>query len=103
MQTKKRNVMVFLLAFVLIFQIFVAGTGNVTLAVTTTLDNCDSTSGWSGGSTVSLDTTNKKEGTGCLTRTASTTSWFYKTFSPAVNSGVTEATVISISGCMYRM
>jgi predicted phosphodiesterase len=58
----------------------------------TMLDNCDSTSGWTGGSTISLDTTNMKEGAGCLTRAASTTDWFKKTFSPAVNSGVTEST-----------
>lgn len=90
MQVKKRNGMLILLVLVLILQIFTARTGNVALAVNTTLDNCDSTSGWTGGSPVSLDTTNMKEGSGCLTRTASTTDWFKKTFNPAVNSGVTQ-------------
>jgi hypothetical protein len=65
--------------------------GATILAVSTTLDKCDSITGWSGGSTITLDTTNMKEGTGCLTRTANTIDWFKKTFSPAVNSGVTEA------------
>lgn len=60
-------------------------------AVSTAIDKCDSTAGWSGSDSVSLDTTNKKEGTGCLTKTGSGTDWFKKTLSPAVNSGVSES------------
>ena len=63
----------------------------VTLAVSTVLDNCNSATGWTGSDTISLDSTNMKEGTGCLTKTGSGIDWFKKTFSPAVNSGVTES------------
>lgn len=60
-------------------------------AASMTIDKCDSTAGWAGSDAVTLDTANKKEGTGCLTKTGRGTDWFKKTFSPAINSGVTES------------
>ena len=55
------------------------------------LDNCDSTSGWTSGNALSVDTTDKQEGTGSLKAIGSQTVWFQKTFSTAVNTTVTES------------
>lgn len=88
--TKKRKVLSLLCCIAIISSLVVLNAGLVQ-AITTTLDNCDSTSGWTGSNTVTLDTTNKREGTGCLTKTGSGTDWFKKTFGTAVNSGVTES------------
>ena len=56
-----------------------------------TLDTCDSLTGWSSHNTLSLDTTNKQQGTGCLSETGAIEGQFWKSFSTAVNTGVTES------------
>ena len=56
-----------------------------------TLDTCDSLTGWSSHNTLSLDTTNKQQGTGCLSETGAIEGQFWKSFSTAVNAGVTES------------
>jgi hypothetical protein len=55
------------------------------------LDKCDSTSGWTSNNTLSLNTSDKKEGTGSLQSVGSGTDEFAKAFGTAVNSGVTAA------------
>lgn len=55
------------------------------------LDTCDNNSGWAGTNPISVDTTNKKQGAGSLTRTGNGIAWFQKTYSTAVNSGVSES------------
>jgi arabinoxylan arabinofuranohydrolase len=56
-----------------------------------TLDTCDALTGWSSHNTLSLDTTNKQQGTGCLSETGAIEGQFWKSFSTAVNAGVTES------------
>jgi alpha-L-fucosidase 2 len=56
-----------------------------------TLDTCDSLTGWSSHNTLSLDTTNKQQGTGCLSETGAIEGQFWKSFGTAVNAGVTES------------
>jgi hypothetical protein len=86
---KFRKVLAIICCLVLLSSIIVFN--STVQAASTTIDKCDSVTGWTGSNSVTLDTTNKKEGTGCLTRTGSGTDWFKKTFSPAINSGVTES------------
>jgi hypothetical protein len=54
------------------------------------LDHCDATTGWSGSNPVSINTSDKKEGTGSIQSIGSGTDEFKKVFS-AFNSGVTVA------------
>lgn len=84
----RKTLSIFCFFIILIYALL--GFSSNALGVTTTLDKCDSASGWSGSDAVSLDTTNMKEGAGCLTKTGSGTDWFKKVFSAPVNSGVTQ-------------
>src|SRR5262245_21392899 len=58
------------------------------------LDSLDSLAGWSssGNSTLSLDTTDKKEGTASLVSTGTGQDWFEKSFSTPVDSTATRDT-----------
>lgn len=69
----------------------VGWSGSDAIFAGTRLDTCDSISGWSGSDSVSLDTTNKKEGSGCLTSTGSGVEWFKKSFSTSLNTEVNES------------
>ncbi len=55
------------------------------------LDNCNSLNGWSSSNSLTLDTSDKKEGTASIQSAGSGTDEFRKTFSTPVNSGVTAA------------
>lgn len=55
-----------------------------------TLDHADSLNGWSGNNPVTLDTTNEREGTGCLSETGQNIDQFEKSFSTPLNTGVNE-------------
>ncbi|MCX6309318.1 MAG: DUF5010 domain-containing protein [Bacteroidia bacterium] len=55
------------------------------------LDDCDNTSGWTSSQTLSLNTVDEMQGTGCVQFSGSTTDEFKKVFSPAFNSGTTLA------------
>jgi hypothetical protein len=54
------------------------------------IDSCDSATGWSSGNTLSVNTTDKKEGTGSLQAVGSGTDEFSKLFTP-INTGVSAA------------
>lgn len=54
------------------------------------LDHCDASTGWVSGNTLTLNTSDKKEGTGSLQSVGSGTLEFQKTFT-AVNTGATVA------------
>jgi uncharacterized protein YjdB/cephalosporin-C deacetylase-like acetyl esterase len=56
------------------------------------ISNCDVISGWLSGNTLTLNTTDQKEGSGCLQSIGSKTDEFKKIFAPALNTGVTAAT-----------
>ncbi len=86
---KYKKVLAMICCLMLLSSLTVCGT--TVQAASTVIDKCDSISGWSGSDAVTLDTANKREGTACLTKTGSGTDWFKKTFSPAINSGVTES------------
>jgi hypothetical protein len=53
------------------------------------LDECDSLTGWRSSQTLTLNTTDQKQGTACIEFTGSTTDEFIKVFSPAFHSGTT--------------
>lgn len=55
------------------------------------LDHCDATTGWVSGNTLSVNTTDLKEGTGSLQSAGSGTLDFQKAFSTSVNTGATAA------------
>lgn len=55
------------------------------------LDDCDNTTGWTSSQTLSLNTSDKMQGSGCVEFTGSTTDEFKKVFSPAYSSGITVA------------
>ena len=58
------------------------------------ISTCDSNSGWTPASTVTVNSTDKKEGTACLQSAGSigvTTNDFIKVFSPPINTGSTIA------------
>jgi hypothetical protein len=61
----------------------------VTVEGTIYLDECDSLTGWTSSQTLTLNTVDMKQGTGCIQFTGSTTNEFIKVFSPAFNSGTT--------------
>lgn len=68
--------------------------GNIDeLVVIPYLDDCDATSSWSTATTNTLtnNTTNKKQGAGCLQMTGSATEEFKTVFTPAFNSGLTSS------------
>jgi len=54
------------------------------------IDHCDATAGWASGNTLTLNTGDKKEGTGSLQAVGSGTLEFQKTFT-AINTGATAA------------
>jgi lysophospholipase L1-like esterase len=56
--------------------------------VATYLDHCDAAAGWSSANTLTVNTGDKKEGTGALQSTGSNTLEFQKVFTP-VNTGAT--------------
>lgn len=56
------------------------------------ISNCDATSGWLSGNTLTLNTTDQKEGSGCLQSTGSKTDEYKKIFAPTLNTGVTPST-----------
>ncbi|MBB6110000.1 hypothetical protein SAMN05421821_108193 [Mucilaginibacter lappiensis] len=58
--------------------------------VTVFLDHCDTTTGWTSSNTLSVNTTDKQEGTGALQSVGSGTDEFKKNFT-AVNTGATAA------------
>lgn len=62
---------------------------DITVHGTVYLDECDSLTGWTSSQTLVLNTTDQKQGTGCIQFTGSTTNEFTKVFSPAFNSGTT--------------
>ncbi|MBV5342968.1 DUF5010 domain-containing protein, partial [bacterium] len=68
-------------------------TSSATVTVTGTLylDECDLTTGWTSSQSLTLNTTDKQQNTGCIEFTGSTTDEFKKVFSPAFNSGTTLA------------
>jgi uncharacterized protein YjdB len=88
------------------------GTGNATISATThdgwkmasaqitvtplpvnkKISNCDSNSGWTSSNTLTVNTTNQKEGTGCLQSVGTSTDDFKRVFSPPINTGVSVAT-----------
>lgn len=53
------------------------------------LDDCDELTGWGSSAVLTLNTTNQKEGAGCIEFSGSQTDEFKKIFSPAYNSGAT--------------
>jgi cephalosporin-C deacetylase-like acetyl esterase len=53
------------------------------------LSDCDSNSGWTSGNTLTVNSTDKKEGAACLQTVGSKTNDFMKVFSPPVNTGST--------------
>jgi hypothetical protein len=53
------------------------------------LDDCDELTGWGSSAALALNTTDQKEGAGCIEFTGDQTDEFKKTFSPAYNSGAT--------------
>lgn len=55
----------------------------------TYLDHCDATAGWASGNTLTLNTTDKKEGSGSLQSVGSGTAEFQKVFTTPFNSGAT--------------
>ncbi len=68
--------------------------GNIDeLKVIPYFDNCDTTTGWSTAATNTLtsNTADKKQGSGCIQMVGSATEEFKKVFSPAYNSGTTIA------------
>jgi hypothetical protein len=62
--------------------------GNTPIAVS--LDNADATTGWTSANTLSVNTSDKKEGTGSLQSIGSGTDEFKKVLTP-VNTGATVA------------
>ena len=56
------------------------------------LDKCDAASGWAGGNPLTINTTDKKEGSGSLQSVGAGTDEFKKVFASAYNSGVPAAT-----------
>ncbi|QEM11754.1 glycoside hydrolase family 71/99-like protein [Mucilaginibacter rubeus] len=55
---------------------------------TTYIDHCDAATGWTSGNTLSINTADKKEGTGALQSAGSATDEFRKSFT-AINTGAT--------------
>jgi hypothetical protein len=58
----------------------------------TYLDHCDATTGWTSANTLSVNTSDKKEGTGSLQSVGSGTDEFKKVFTTPFNSGASVAT-----------
>jgi hypothetical protein len=58
------------------------------LPVTTSVDNCDASTGWGSANVLTINATDEKEGTGCLQAVGSSTDEFKKVFT-AFNSGAT--------------
>jgi lysophospholipase L1-like esterase len=56
------------------------------------LDHCDATTGWVSANTLSLNTTDKKEGAGALQSVGSGTDEFKKAFTTPINTGASAAT-----------
>jgi lysophospholipase L1-like esterase len=56
------------------------------------LDHADAATGWASGNTLTVNTTDKKEGTGSLQSVGSGTLEFQKTFATPLNSGASAAT-----------
>ena len=59
--------------------------------LTNYLDNCDLKTGWLNATTLTLNTTDEKEGVGCIEFSGSGTDEFKKVFSTPYNSGVTAS------------
>lgn len=55
------------------------------------LDHCDATTGWVSGNTLTVNTTDKKEGTGSLQSVGSGTLEFQQHFATPLNTGATAA------------
>jgi uncharacterized protein YjdB len=55
------------------------------------ISTCDSNSGWTTGNTVTVNSTDKKEGAACLQSVGPNTNDFIKVFSPPINTGSTIA------------
>ncbi len=56
------------------------------------LDRCDAATSWTSGNTLTLNTSDRKDGTGSLQSVGSGTSEFQKVFSTAFNSGASVST-----------
>ncbi|MCX6309292.1 MAG: sulfatase-like hydrolase/transferase [Bacteroidia bacterium] len=59
--------------------------------LTNCLDNCDLKTGWLGSTTLTLNTTDEKEGVGCIEFSGTGTDEFKKVFGTPYNSGVTAS------------
>lgn len=57
--------------------------------VNSVLSNCDAASGWTSANTLSVNSVDKKEGTGCLQSVGTNTDEFKKLFSQPINTGTT--------------
>ena len=55
------------------------------------ISNCDTTTGWTSSNSLTVNTVDKKEGTGCLQSVGAKTDDFKGVFSPPINTGVTVA------------
>lgn len=62
-----------------------------TAPVNKTISNCDSNSGWTSHNTLSVNSTDKKEGTGCLQSVGSQPDDFRAVFSLPINTGASVA------------
>lgn len=56
------------------------------------ISNCDTNTGWTSSNTLSVNTTDKKVGSGCLQSVGASTDEFKKVFSPPINTGATFET-----------
>lgn len=56
------------------------------------LDHCDATTGWSSSNALSVNTIDKKEGSGALQSTGSSSTEFRKVFTTPINTGASAAT-----------
>jgi len=76
------------------FEYSVKSEAPVVVSGTKVLDNCDASTGWNSGfnpSTITVDSSTKKEGSGSLSVTGTGTVVFQKQFTVPVNAGVTKA------------
>ncbi|NDP20518.1 MAG: T9SS type A sorting domain-containing protein [Paludibacter sp.] len=57
-----------------------------------TISNCDANTGWTSSNTLTINSSDKKEGSASLQSVGASTDEFKKVFSPPINTGVTIAT-----------
>jgi len=66
--------------------------GRLSAQTVTTLDNCESTTGWRGGQAVTIDSTDPKQGSYSIRAEGAGTDRFNKAFTTPVNTGITNLT-----------